>query len=180
MKMCPKRNWHLPRRVIGACAIAGWVAGCSPEPPAPKRDQNPIAADWEYVVPSDTSGLRIRVKIDTVRRVVRWIETKPRSDDVHYEECSEKKTELPVSFWIFDDQNWWCDLELPNGRPRLILWMKDGKLSRLDGQDVSIIKFERRPRLIVEQRAGPLLAPSARQQVQPAGIVAPFVPSVTP
>ena len=180
MKMCPKRNWHLPRVVIGACAAGASIAGCSPKPPAPKSDQNPIATDWEYVAPSGTPDFTIRVKIDTVRRAVRWIETKPASDYGHYEECSEKKIELPVSFWIFDDQNWWCDLEYPSGEPRLILWMQDGKLRRLEGGTTSIIRFERRPRLVVEQQAAPPPVPSARQQVQPTGIVAPFVPTVTP
>ena len=179
MKMCPKRIRHLPRVVIGACAVGAWIAGCSPKPPAAKSDQNPSAADWEYVAPSGTHDFIIRVKIDTVRRVVRWMETKPASDYAHYEECSEKKIDLPVSFWIFDDQNWWCDLEYPSGEPRLILWMQDGKLRRLEGGSASI-RFERRPRLVVEQQAAPTPVPSARQQVQPTGIVEPFVPSVTP
>lgn len=121
------------------------AVGCSSKTPEPKDEKKAVPPEWEYVVPSDTSGFTLRVKIDTVRRVLRWIEQKPTWVSVNYEECSEKEVKPPY-FWIFDDQNWACQLRFPNGEPRLTLTMRNGQLTRVDSRAMSLEELKRRPR----------------------------------
>ena len=120
-----------------------------------------MTPEWEYVPASDKSDITIRVKIDTVRREVRWIETSQISEGVNsveYEECTKKEVKTQF-FWIFDDRNWRCHLTEWNTENHVTLWMEDGKLSRVAGKDGYIIDFKRRPRRSAEQQAAPARPP---------------------
>lgn len=123
------------------------AVGCSSKTPEPKDDKKAVEPEWEYVVPSDTSGFTVRAKIDTVRRMLRWIEAKPASISVEYHECRETEA-LEMLFWMFDDQNWECSLLKPSGgklTSGIILEMRDGQLTRF-GPDGPPQRFERRRR----------------------------------
>lgn len=151
------RNRYNSRRLIqGVLAVgaaACWVSGCSPKAPEPKDDKKAVAPEWEYVVPSDTSGFTVRVKVDTIHRVLRWIEDKHGWLHVNYHQCRETES-LSVQFWLFDDQNWHCAILNYPAKLEVMLEMRDGRLARFDGENPTQA-FERRRRL-------PPFVPSAK------------------